>query len=214
MPRAESETIHLNRRARRMRRYSRAVVWMKVLLPLGAVALVALIFFTGRDRTAVADLEAASTAAALGAGMRLESPRFAGATETGEPFVIAAGSALPDGATPNRVDLEEPTGEIWLGDGRRLAVRARSGAILREDEILYLDGRVVLETSDGYRATTDSVEIELDSRSAKAPGRISADGPRGGIDADALTVTSVGGDGNALVFRFEGNVRVRFQPAE
>lgn len=205
-------TEYLNRRAAEVRQYSVAVRLMKVLLPLGAIVLVGLIFMVGRDRSTIADAESAATAAALGAGMKLENPRFAGVTDGGEPFVVTAASALPDGVKPDRVDLDTPRGEIRLTGARTLIVTADEGTIFQSEERLTLDGSVVLETSDGYRATTGSVELDLDARRAHVPGRVQAEGPRGAIVANSLTVVDGSETGDDVVLRFEGDVRVNFAP--
>lgn len=198
------------RRAAEVRSYSRAVRWMKIVLPLGALALIAAVFLLGRDRGAVIDLESAGNAAALSAGMRLENPRFAGVTEDGAPFVVTAVSALPDGAVPDRIDLDRPAGELRLEDGLTLNVTSEKGEMFRRDERLRLTGDVVLTTSDGYRLLTQRVDIDLATRSADAPGTVEATGPRGSIRADRVRVE----DGENAVLRFDGNVRVTFLPGD
>ena len=209
MPTAE-EHQRLRRQAR-VQRYSRIVRRMKVALPLGALLLIAMIFMFGRERATVIDIEEAADAVALGAGLRLDNPRFAGVTEEGDPFVVTADWALPDGASPDRVDLEKPVGELHLPDETVVTVHAATGEFFRDKERLNLAGAVVLETSTGYRVETPRVEIDLDARAAVAPERLRATGPRGGIEADRLRVNRGAGNGDATL-RFEGDVRLTWQP--
>ena len=122
---------HHARRAAEIRQYSAVVRWMKVVLPIGALVLIGLIFVQGDDRGAVIDMQSAADAAILGAGLTLENPRFAGTTEGGQPFIVTAKSALPDGAVPNRIELDQPSGEVRLGDGMILTVTATSGEMFR-----------------------------------------------------------------------------------
>jgi len=203
---------HHARRHARMRQYSRAVRWMKVVLPFFAFILIGLIFFTGSDRGAVIDLENAADAAMLGAGLKLENPRFAGVTDDGDPFILTARSALPDGATPDRIDLEHPTGEVRLSDGITLVVTAADGRMYRKSEQLHLSGGVEMETSNGYRAVTQVVALDLAAKTAVAPGAIEATGPRGDIRADRMQVRRMGKDNRDVAVRFEGNVRVIYRP--
>lgn len=215
MPEFPTSELHstVAERAAELRKYSAVVRWMKILLPVSALGLVVLIFLTGQTRDAIIDLESAGNTAALAAGMRLENPRFAGVTAKGEPFVVTAASALPDGATPNEVQLDEPKGEIRLRAGIGVTVTATDGTIFRQDERLLLWGSVVIETSDGYRAVTDQLEVDMANGLASAPGRLSVDGPRGGIEADRLEISGALSDGAESIMRFEGNVRVRYKPA-
>lgn len=203
---------HHARRHAQMRQYSRTVGWMKIVLPLAALVLIALIFFTGRDRNAVVDVETAGDVAALAAGLKLDNPRFAGTTDGGDPFVVTADWALPDGAMPNLVDLEKPKGEIHLGNGLTLTVTAKTGEMRRKDEQLHLVGDVDLKTSDGYRARSARVELDLASKSALVPGPIEAEGPRGQLAANSMRVDPTAPDSRDVVVRFEGNVRLRINP--
>jgi lipopolysaccharide export system protein LptC len=209
MPTAEEH--QRNRRQARVERYSRLVRRMKVLLPVGAMLLIGMIFMFGRDRAAVFDPEQAAEMAALGTGLRLDNPRFAGLTEDGDPFVVTADWALPDGAMPDRVDLERPTGELHMADERVVTVRAATGEFFRGDERLNLQGAVVVETSDGYRLETPRVEVDMGAKVAVAPERLHATGPRGGIEADRARVVRGEGSGDTAML-FEGNVRVIWRP--
>ena len=201
----------IRRAQARVARHSRIVRWMKIALPVVALVLIGAIFLVGRERAAVFDTDSAARLAAMGTGMRLDNPRFSGVSEEGDPFVVTADWALPDGAMPNRIDLEKPVGELQMGD-QTVTVTAATGQLFREDEKLRLEGHVVVETSDGYRVSTPSVEVDLDARTAEAPGRIHAEGPHGGIEADRARVVEGEGKDDATI-RFEGNVRVTWQPA-
>lgn len=199
---------------RRVRRYSRLVTWMKVALPLAAVALVAVIFLSARDRGDLSDIFTAEELARLGAGMRLDNPRFAGVTEAGEPFVVRADWALPDSAMPRIVDLEKPRGEIQLNDGRTIEVAAASGRLDRRRETATLTGGVTLETSDGHRIETGRVRVDFEARTANAPGPITAEGPRGSVEAGSMR--AAGGETGLADGQiwFENRVRLVFIPRE
>ncbi len=197
---------------RRVRTYSRVVAWMKILLPLGAVVLIAAIFVSARDKGDLTKIFTAEELATLGAGLRLDNPRFAGVTEQGEPFAIRADWALPDSAMPRLIDLERPEGEIELNDGRTISARAATGRMHRENKILVLEGGVVLDTSDGYHVETDLIELDLDAKTAYSPGPVSGTGPRGQIDAGSFRAAAgEDGAGTGKIW-FENRVRVVFIP--
>jgi len=197
---------------RRVRVYSRVVAWMKVVLPLGAVVLIAAIFVTAREKGDLTKIFTAEELATLGAGLRLDTPRFAGVTDRGEPFAIRADWALPDSAMPRFIDLERPEGEIEMNDGRTIAAKAATGRMHRAEKILVLEGGVVLDTSDGYHVVTDLVEIDLDAKTANAPGPVSGTGPLGQIEAGSFRAVAGEDSIGAGKIWFENRVRLVFIP--
>ncbi len=195
-----------------VRRYSRAVAWMKVLLPLGAVAVIATLFLSAQKQGDLTDIFTTEELITLGAGLRLDNPRFAGVTEQGEPYAIRADWALPDSAMPRLIDLERPKAEIDLKDGRTITASAATGRMHREEKMLVLEGGVVLDTSDGYHVETDLIEINLASNTANGPGPVSGTGPLGEIQAGSFRVSAgKGGAHNGQIW-FENRVRLVFIP--
>lgn len=199
---------------RRVRRYSRLVALMKVALPIGALALIAAIFLSARDHGDLTDIFTPEELAQLGAGLRLDNPRFAGVTDKGEPFVVRADWALPDSAMPRVIELEAPVGEIELNDGRTVSVEAATGLLDRVAETASLRGGVRLESSDGYLIETDRIRVDLGARTARAPGAVSVSGPRGSIEASSMRARSgPGGIAEGQIW-FENGVSLVFIPRE
>ena len=187
---------------------------MKIVLPVGAVVLIGAIFLTGEDRNAVVDAETAADVAMLGAGLKLDNPRFAGVTDDGDPFVVTADWALPDGAMPDRIELEKPKGEVRLGNGLTVNVVASSGQMHRKDDELHLMGEVELVSSDGYVARTERVELDLAQKSATVPQEVQAEGPRGNIRADKMRMQAAAPETRDVIVFFEGNVRMQILPKQ
>jgi lipopolysaccharide export system protein LptC len=201
---------------RRVRRYSQAVRWMKIALPLAALGLIAAIFLSARDKGELSDLFTVEELATLGAGLKLDNPRFAGVTAKGEAFSLRADWALPDSAMPRIIDLERPEGEIEMADGLIVSASAATGRMYRKRELLVLEGSVVLDDSDGYHIETGRLELDLDSKTAFAPGRIVGTGPRGRIEAGSMRAVAGkqqgrDGDEGGKIW-FENRVRLVFIP--
>lgn len=210
---------------RRVRTYSRLVAWMKVVLPLAALAVISALFLSAQKTGDLTEIFTAEELVTLGAGLRLDNPRFAGVTEQGEPFAIRAEWALPDSAMPRFIDLERPQGEIEMKSGRTIAAHSATGRMHREKKILVLQGGVVLDTSDGYHVETDEVEIDLHAETAFGPGPVVGTGPSGQIDAGSFRAATGRGQGSGPKggpegsaigdgqIWFENRVRVVFIPA-
>lgn len=206
---------------RRVRNYSRLVRWMKVILPLGALALIAAIFLTARDKGKVSDLFSAQELATLGAGLKLEHPRFAGVTGKGDSYSVEAKWAVPDSAMPKVIELEKPRGKLDLADGRTVTATAQKGVLMRMQKTLTLTGNVSVNTSDGYHMQTQKLTFDLDGKTAVAPGPVTGTGPRGHIEAGSMRAEAAPGsgkNGNKVGTKdgkiwFENRVRLVFIPA-
>jgi len=199
---------------RRVRLYTRLVRSMKVALPLIALAAMAAIYFGGSDKGKLSDLFTAEELATLGAGLRLDNPRFAGVTERGDSYAVEADWALPDSAMPLRIDLEKPRAEIALEDGRKLTGNATTGHLLRVEKRLVLEGKVVLDTSDGYHLETERLELDMDGKSAHSPGPVHGFGPNGVIESGSLRAEAASKANGPGKIWFENRVRLVFSPGE
>jgi len=195
-----------------MLQYSRRVRIMRWLLPLLALVVVGAIFLAGRDRGDVSAILTPAEIARLSAGLRLDAPRFAGQTESGEPFIIRADWAEPDGTMPDEITLERPTGEMTAEDGRILTGAAREGLLDRERERLTLTGDVTVETSDGYRFETETLEIDTANRKARSRVPVRATGPMGSLEAGSMRLDQGKGGAASTQIWFENRVRLVFIP--
>lgn len=194
----------MNRSQRPVDRYSRRVRLLKIVLPAAALALLLAVFLFPRTfLTGRIGLDGVRFDPAQ--GLRLERPRFSGATEDGRPFTIAADWALPDAPDPAHVTLGPVTGEIALDEGRQLRLEAAGGYFRPKDERVALDGGVAITTSDGYRLTVEAAEVDLAAQTLNARGPVSGRGSLGAITSDSLRATRTAA-GNYLWF--EGRVRV------
>lgn len=187
---------------------------MKIVLPLAAVGLIAAIFLIPRERQE-GGLTAAQIAA-LGAGLKLDRPRFTGATEDGEAYEIAAEWAVPDGAVPDRIELEKPVGRIETVDHGLVTMRADRGLLRRADETVALSGDVVIETSDGFRFETAEAEIDVAARTLASPGAVRITGPMGTLEAGSLRGVDARADGSGGAARiwFENRVHMVIIPEQ
>lgn len=199
----------------RMGRYSRAVRVLRILLPLGALGLMSSVFLVTRDTFPAGIRFSASDFEALDDGLRLTAPRFSGTTEAGEPFMISADWALPDAPDPTEIRLHAIAARIEMADGRTAELGAAEGLLRPKAQTVALRGGVVLTTSDGYEARTESAQVDLRARTLTAPGAVSAEGPLGRIEAGRLDMIrperSENPDAEELIV-FRDGVRVVYQP--
>ena len=188
--------------------YSSAVRWLRLGLPLMAVAILVGVFYSGRPSGGAQEIIfRTGQFAALQGGLRLTNPRFTGATSAGEPFMVRANWAEPDGPDPQRITLNTVVSEIVQANGEKLTIQASSGELAPKAQTVMLSGGVTLRTTDGYTATTQTLRADAKKRSMISDGQVHAQGPLGQLTAGNIRVE----EGQGGVMYFENGVRVVLQ---
>lgn len=194
---------------RRSRRYSAFVGWMKFLLPVAAVVLVAMIVWWPRlesnpgFRFSFGDLERDE-----GGTLGVTKARFAGTDNNQRPFVVTADRAVQkDGF--DLFDLIALQADITTDNGTWISVTADHGEFSRSARVLRLAGTVDVFTNAGYELHSNEAVIDLNTGTLKSPAGIAGHGPLGMLQADTLTYTS----GNK-VLNLAGRVRVTINPRQ
>ena len=185
------------------------VRFLKVALPLAALGLVAALFLASRSDLG-GGISVSSIDFDVTEGLRLSEPRFTGATRDGNPFVVSADWALPDGPDPELVGLGPVRGEIAMDADRRVVIVADGGEIRPKLSTMQLKGNVRVETSDGYRLTAPRADVDMKAQTLAADGPVAVSGPAGEIDAGSMRAARRD-EGHTIWF--ENRVRVRIDPA-
>lgn len=194
--------------------YTRFVVWMKVVLPLAALSLLALVlFYSGifddRDQLAITFAEINS----VDDDLRMVSPRVSGLDAKGRPYEITADTATQTPGDPNHIRLENIAGHLTLNQGEdgqsgdQIFLTAVSGLLQPNMEKLTLNERIDIRSQGGYVFYGTSAEINLADGTISTAEPVHGDGPFGVLDADSM-VTKEGGN----LIRFMGNVKLVIQP--
>lgn len=187
--------------------HSRMVAWLRVLLPLAALAILSTLFLLGRspdpdDAIPYADVDAEE----LARDPRMTRPEFAGVTNGGAAVTLTAERATPSSEQEGVADTLRMT---WrAADGLAADLTAPHGAI--EDDLIRLEGGVRVTTSDGWAITVPQVESDLGADRVAGMGGLTAFAPMGRIDA-ADMVMERDPDG-AQVLNLSGDVRLLYQP--
>jgi len=196
--------------AARIARRSRMVALLKRVLPLAALAALALVALwpqiAGMEESVRVAYRKPSLAVPGGAASVVE-PRFQGTDERGRPYTVAAESALqPAGETA--VALTRPRGEVTLEDGAWVLLEARAGSFDRASRRLTLTGDVTLFHDSGYEVRTESALVDLRAGTAHGRQPVAAQGPAGTLEASGFSITDRGD-----VLTFGGPARMLLVPA-
>lgn len=132
---------------------------------------------------------------------RMLQARYRGVDERGRPYTLTAHWATQ--ATPYRIDLGGPVGDMVLESGNWLQVQAKRGVFIQHTEQLDLSGDVVLYRDDGTVMRTQTAAIDVKQGAATSNDRTHAEGPFGVLDAQGFAMTDKGG-----AIQFQGPARL------
>jgi lipopolysaccharide export system protein LptC len=191
--------------------HSRLVGWLKIALPLVALAILSTLFLFSRS----IDPSDAIPYAEVDVKERLREPRmtdasYSGVTADGSAINLRAAAAVPEANGNARAIGLSAT--LNAPDGSNTTFAAGTGQMDNAAGTIALSGGVKVETSVGYRIQTENVSIALDRTSVEAPGLIKADGPPGKLTADSMTLSSADPNSGHYQLVFTGNVKLIYQP--
>ena len=190
-------------------RYSRFVGLMKLMLPLGATALVVIVvtwpYLSGREDGI--PLSFSSMGLGLTEKVFMTNARYMGSDDKDQPYTLTAELMSEEDGVEDAIRLTKPQADIMLNDGSWLALTADTGVLIRKSEQLTLEGGVNFFSDAGYEFRTQRAEINLASKRAHGDEPIEGQGPFGTLNADSFRLED---QGNTIFF--EGNVRMVFYP--
>lgn len=193
-------------------RYSTLVSWVKVALPLIALALLSTLFLFSRtpnpeDALPFAEVDIEQ----LAREQRLSRPRFAGTLEDGREVTLMADSAAPEAGDPNLIRLSVVESVVAFAPDDRLVLTAEDGEIDLAAQRVALAGDVTAATSAGWRLGSDRLTIAMDRMNLASPGPVTLSGTGLRLEAGAMDLT--GPEGEAFL-SFTGGVRLLYDPGE
>lgn len=193
--------------------YSRLVAWLKFVLPLLALGLLSTLFLLARPMDPERAIPYSEVDVdELAREQQVAAPTYSGMTSGGAAISLVAESIRPAGAGTETLDARTVSGSIEFSDGWTADVAAPAAEIdISNDRALLRDG-VIIETSNGYRMETLTLETALGRTDIVADSAVHAVGPPGTLDAGSMTITQNETGGNVLVFN--GGVRLLYEPGQ
>ncbi|MFS4581720.1 LPS export ABC transporter periplasmic protein LptC [Phaeobacter sp. C3_T13_0] len=193
--------------------YSRLVAYLKVLLPLMALALMSTMFLISRGVNTDAvipfaqqDLEDRTR------GQQITAPFFSGTTAQGDEIMVTAAIARPGGSgkPATAVNLEA---EIRMIDGGRIMLNSETGSLRPDKDMASFRGDVEILTNDGLRITTQELNTTLSAVQADSPGPIQAAGAIGDLTAGAMQIDTKT-EGGPVHMVFNNGVKLLYDPQQ
>lgn len=192
--------------------HSRIVAWLKIVLPLTALAILSTLFL-------VSDRRGGDVALPYSEGeldrivedQRIRNPNYSGVSKNGTAITLAAEYAQPDAADPQLMQAHHLIGAVETPGGGRLDLSADQGVIDEVAKSVTLTDRVALRSATGYRLETTMLRARLDGSELRSETTVSGTGPPGDLKAGGMHLVRTE-DGHHL--RFTDGVQLIYHPAK
>ena len=194
--------------------YSRFVYWMKVLLPLTALAILSTLFFVAEsldpDRAIpFADVDVEQILQDQG----ISNPRFGGVTADGSEVSLWASAIRPEPDSRSRLIGSGLSARIVMPGEARFDVSSPEGVVDVSERTISLTEGVFLTSSLGYSISTDTIVANYRELRLDALGEVSATGPGGEIVAGRMSLGQDAAEGG-YVLVFTDGVRLIYDPKQ
>ena len=192
--------------------HSRLVFWLKIVLPLAALALLATLFVFGRAvRPEDAIPYASSDIADRAREPRLTGAAFAGMTKDGSVLTIKAAEARPGVAgSSNAGSATDLSALIEMPGGSTATVTSGAGKMDQVAKQAILTGGVNLASSTGYSVKAQGMTVALEQTDVTSLGPVTGAGPAGTIAAGGMHLGREPSGGYLL--DFTGGVTLIYTP--
>jgi len=193
--------------------YSRMIAWLKIILPLTALGLLATLFLFARGIDPELSIPFANVdVKELAREPRITAPEFSGMTADGAAIRISASYAKTSLPQSEDVVADRLTALIQTPDGEEVLAQADSGAI-ENASIARLTGNVLITSSSGYRVSTDEMTADLDRTLIQSYGAVTANGPIGELEAGKMVI-ELRNSSRSSILVFKDRIRVLYDPNE
>lgn len=189
--------------------HDRLVRFLAKALPMGVGVLAALMVITPLSpRGEVSFLLDRDKVAVINERLRVDNALYRGEDNDGRPFSLTAGEAVQRSSAEGIVRMNEVVARLLLDDGPA-RVSADGGQYAIEDQVVSVDGPLLMVAADGYRMVARGVSVNLETKTVRGDDGVEGEIPAGTFSADRLTA-----DLNERTIALSGNARLRMDPGE
>lgn len=189
-------------------RYSRMVAWLKVSLPLLALAILSTLFLISRVVEPTATIPFADTEIQERlTRQQITGPYFSGISSAGDQIEIYAQVFSAAGGREGKNSIKDVRLNVRFATGLHAQLLADQAVVNIGEDISRLNGNVRFETSDGYVLSGDQFAVRMSTPEITAPEKILGQTPAGSVAAGAMHI-SIPEDGSSIRLVFTNGVRL------
>lgn len=193
--------------------HSRLIGWLKIVLPLLALAILSTLFLVARtvdpnDAIPYAEVDVAERLREP----RMTAPAYAGLTNDGAALTLSAAEMRPMVADGAGASANTLSGTLETPDGGRMDLTAALGQINPDARQILLSGGVTLTSSTGWYLESEALTAATDATDITIPTPVMATGPGGTVTADTMRLTEDPKQPGRYLLVFNGTVKLIYQP--
>jgi lipopolysaccharide export system protein LptC len=189
--------------------YSKFVGFLKITLPLAALALMLTVFLFARAPTQDSAVPYAEIEE-IAREPRLSGAQFSGVADDGSVIQLTAETARPLGDV---LLVETMFASIDAVNGTHIDIRAGQGEINNATRIARLTGLARIETSNGYEMETAGITANLTTGQITSNGALEIQVPFGSLTAGQMIIETPEGMGSQVML-FQNGVRLVYTPQQ
>jgi lipopolysaccharide transport protein LptA len=187
--RRSSPDRHRLRAFAQARRHSALVRILRLLLPAGAVACLALYVVGGPMSLSIGDGSLSLDQIKLDAKhLQMSNPIYEGYTDDNGRYIVKAVSATQQLAKPDLVKLETITAKLTQANSATAELAAAVGEIDTKKEILKLGGGIDIASSDGMKARLKTATLKLKTKRITSGEPVTVEMPNGTVRSRAIDI--------------------------
>ncbi|HNS43763.1 MAG TPA: LPS export ABC transporter periplasmic protein LptC [Alphaproteobacteria bacterium] len=194
-------------RAEVTRRTSKIVRWMRLVLPVVALAIVAVLMIWSNPDQQIKAVPRAEVSPQTVSRNELINPKFQSEDKNSQPYTITADKAVQNADNMDAILLDKPVADISLKSGNWVALKATQGVYNQQSGTLDLDGAVEMHHDTGYELHTDKMSINVDAQKIISDQAVTGHGPTAEI-----TATGLEADGKTDNVIFKGPAKLILRP--
>jgi lipopolysaccharide export system protein LptC len=189
--------------------YSQFVGFLKITLPLAALALMSTVFLFARAPTQDSAIPHAEIEE-IAREPRLSGAQVSGVADDGSVIQLSAQTARPNGDV---LLVETMSASIDAVDGTHINIRAGQGEINNATRIARLTGLARVETSNGYEIETAGITANLITGQIISDGALEVQAPFGALTAGQMIIETPEGTAGQVML-FQNGVRLVYIPQQ
>jgi lipopolysaccharide export system protein LptC len=186
------------------------VGWVKIILPMFALALLSTLFLFARSPSDTPDIPI-SQLEELAREQQITSPQFSSVADDGSVIAVAAKNAKPDADHPKTLLVEDLAIDVDSADGTTLNVTSGVSILDQSNQTARLNGLSRVTTSSGYTMETVGISADLRTGEIVSDGPLEVRAPFGELSAGKVRI-AVSKDGTGQQMVFTQGVRLLYTP--